>query len=249
MATRSSTAPLQDQVIVVFGGNGLLGREFVNAIGQAGGTAISADIQTSIDRSAMVVDTNSKASLISLIDAVHAKHGRIDAIVNSAYPRNPNYGRKFFDIAHEDFCENLSLNLGGMFLASQQAAAYFINQGHGNIINIASVYGVIAPKFEIYDGTAMTMPAEYAAIKSAVIHLSKYIAKSLKGMHIRVNCISPGGVFDSQADAFLKAYGDQCLNRGMLDASDINGTLIFLLSQASKDINGQNIIVDDGFTL
>jgi NAD(P)-dependent dehydrogenase (short-subunit alcohol dehydrogenase family) len=68
-------------------------------------------------------------------------------------------------------------------------------------------------------------------------------------MHIRVNCISPGGILDRQADAFLKAYGDQCLNRGMLDASDINGTLIFLLSQASKDINGQNIIVDDGFTL
>jgi NAD(P)-dependent dehydrogenase (short-subunit alcohol dehydrogenase family) len=109
--------------------------------------------------------------------------------------------------------------------------------------------GVIAPKFEIYEGTAMTMPAEYAAIKSAVIHLSRYIAKSLKGMHIRVNCISPGGILDRQADAFLKAYGDQCLNRGMLDASDINGTLIFLLSQASKDINGQNIIVDDGFTL
>jgi NAD(P)-dependent dehydrogenase (short-subunit alcohol dehydrogenase family) len=78
-----------------------------------------------------------------------------------------------------------------MFLASQQAAVYFKNQGYGNIINIASVYGVIAPKFEIYEGTAMTMPAEYAAIKSAVIHLSKYIAKSLKGMHIRVNCISP----------------------------------------------------------
>ena len=143
----------------------------------------------------------------------------------------------------------MSLNLGGMFLASQQAAVYFKNQGYGTIINIASVYGVIAPKFEIYDGTAMTMPAEYAAIKSAVIHLSKYIAKSLKGMHIRVNCISPGGILDHQADAFLKAYGDKCLNRGMLDASDINGTLVFLLSQASKDINGQNIIVDDGFTL
>jgi len=249
MAKTPLAAPLEGQVIVVFGGNGLLGREFVSAIAQAGGTAISADIQAAGNEHAMTVDTNSKASLLALIDALHAKYGRIDAIVNSAYPRNANYGRKFFDIAHEDFCENLSLNLGGMFLASQQAAVYFKKQGYGNIIHIASVYGVIAPKFEIYDGTAMTMPAEYAAIKSAVIHLSKYIAKSLKGMQIRVNCISPGGILDRQADAFLKAYGDQCLNRGMLDASDINGTLIFLLSQASKDINGQNIVVDDGFTL
>ena len=159
-------------------------------------------------------------------------------MVNAAYPRNKNYGRHFFDVEYEDFCENVSVHLGGYFLTSQQFAKYFAETGCGNIINISSVYGVIAPKFEIYKDTPMTMPVEYAAIKSALIHLTKYMAKYLKDKNVRVNCISPGGILDKH-----------CLSKGMLDPEDIMGALVFLLSDASKFINGQNIIVDDGFTL
>jgi NAD(P)-dependent dehydrogenase (short-subunit alcohol dehydrogenase family) len=95
----------------------------------------------------------------------------------------------------------------------------------------------------------MTMPVEYAAIKSGLIHLTKYMAKYFKGMNIKVNALSPGGIFDNQNEIFLKNYKDECLNKGMLDKSDLNGTLIYLLSEMSQYINGQNIIVDDGFSL
>jgi NAD(P)-dependent dehydrogenase (short-subunit alcohol dehydrogenase family) len=139
--------------------------------------------------------------------------------------------------------------LGGLFLTSQQFAKHFQQQGHGNIINIASVYGVIAPKFEIYANTTMTMPVEYAAIKSGVIHLTVYMAKLFKSQQIRVNCISPGGILDKQPSSFLNAYKANSLNKGMLDASDLTGTLVFLLSENSQYINGQNIVVDDGFIL
>ncbi|MDP2761387.1 MAG: oxidoreductase, partial [Sideroxyarcus sp.] len=172
-----------------------------------------------------------------------------DALVNNAYPRNKNYGRHFFDVEYADFCENLNLNLGGYFLTSQKLAGYFQKQGHGNIINISSIYGVIPPKFEVYDNTPMTMPVEYAAIKSAIIHLTKYMAKYFKGMNIRVNTLSPGGIFDHQPAAFLEAYRKQCLNKGMLDKSDICGTLVYLLSDLSAYVNGQNIVIDDGFSL
>jgi NAD(P)-dependent dehydrogenase (short-subunit alcohol dehydrogenase family) len=155
----------------------------------------------------------------------------------------------FEDVEYSDFCENLGLNLGGLFLTSQQFAKHFQKQGHGNIINIASVYGVIAPKFEIYANTTMTMPVEYAAIKSGVIHLTAYMAKLFKGQQIRVNCISPGGILDQQPRSFLDAYKANSLNKGMLDASDLTGTLVFLLSDNSQYINGQNIVVDDGFVL
>ena len=161
---------------------------------------------------------------------------------------NNNIGSNGKD-RYDDFVENIGLNLGGYFTTSQKFARYFQKQGYGNIINISSIYGVVAPKFEVYDGTTMTTPVEYAAIKSGLIHLTKYMAKYFKGMNIKVNTLSPGGIFDNQPETFLENYKDQCLDKGMLDKSDLKGTLVFLLSDMSKYINGQNIIVDDGFSL
>ena len=195
------------------------------------------------------MDITNKDSVSALIATISEKYGRIDALVNSAYPRNKNYGKHFFDVTYDDFCENVGLNLGGYFLTSQQFAKFFYEQGYGNIINLASIYGVVAPRFEIYNDTPMTTPVEYAAIKSGLIHLTKYMAKYFKGKHIRVNTISLGGIEDRQPEPFLKAYKDFCLNKGMLDAKDVCGTVLFLLSDLSEYVNGQNIVVDDGFTL
>ena len=108
---------------------------------------------------------------------------------------------------------------------------------------------MLAPRFELYNNTEMTMPVEYAAIKSALIHFTKYLAKYLKGKNIRVNSISPGGILDNQPEEFLLKYKKFCLNKGMLDPNNISGTLNFLLSDMSELINGQNIVVDDGFAL
>jgi NAD(P)-dependent dehydrogenase (short-subunit alcohol dehydrogenase family) len=250
----SDTVPgrmVAGKVVVVIGAGGLLGRDFVRGIAEQGGHPVLADIadpQTS-DHLSIRVDINSKASVMALISNVNARYGRIDAVVNSAYPRNAQYGRKFFDVTHEDFCENVSLNLGGMFLVCQKMAEYFQQQGYGNIINIASIYGVTAPKFEIYEYTEMTMPVEYAAIKSAVIHLTKYMAKYLKGSHIRVNSLSPGGILDQQPEIFLIAYKKLCTDKGMLDSAEITSALLFLISDMSRHVNGHNLIVDDGFSV
>lgn len=255
---------LKDKVIVITGGAGLIGQEFVRAVTEQHGIAIIADINEEVGcqvkeklsdelHSSRIdfvrLDMTSKESVNAMIEELHGRYGRVDALVNNAYPRNKNYGRHFFDVEYSDFCENLGLNLGGYFLASQQLAHYFVKQGHGNIVNISSIYGVVAPKFEIYNNTKMTMPVEYAAIKSAIIHLTKYMAKYLKGRNVRVNALSPGGIFDHQPAPFLEAYREQCLNKGMLDKSDLCGTLIYLLSDMSAYVNGQNLIVDDGFSV
>lgn len=255
---------LKDKIVVITGGAGLIGQAFTNAIIEAGGIAIIADKNTelaekvcaefknkfnTVNVDSIELDITNKASILSVIEFVKNKYGRIDALVNNAYPRNKNYGRHFFEVEFNDFCENINLNLGGYFLCSQQFAAFFKEQGHGNIVNISSIYGVIPPKFEVYNNTKMSMPVEYAAIKSALIHLTKYMAKYLKGSNIRVNAISPGGIFDHQPEPFLEAYKALSLNKGMLDKSDIAGTLVYLLSDLSQYVNGQNIIVDDGFSL
>jgi len=252
MSIPASPSQLLDgKVVIVIGGSGLLGRDFVRVIAEHGGHPVVADINIQSDSKHFTVnvDINSKESVSLLIEAVHQRYGRIDAVVNSAYPRNANYGKTFFEVTHEDFCENISLNLGGIFLVCQKIVEYFKKQGHGNIINIASIYGLIAPKFEIYENTSMTMPVEYAAIKSATIHLTKYIAKYLKGSNIKVNSISPGGILDNQSEIFIKKYNKNCLNKGMLDTGDVSGAIIFLISDLSIYINGHNLIIDDGITL
>jgi NAD(P)-dependent dehydrogenase (short-subunit alcohol dehydrogenase family) len=255
---------LANQVVVITGGAGLIGQEFVKAVIEQKGIAIIADINSTLGNQVksdlskalktsnidfIELDITSKKSLEECITYLSKKYNRIDALVNNAYPRNKNYARHFFDVEYEDFVENLGLNLGGYFTTSQQFSKYFKQQGYGNIINISSIYGVITPKFEVYDNTPMTMPIEYAAIKSGLIHLTKYMAKYFKGMNIKVNTLSPGGIFDNQPEIFLDAYKKECSNKGMLDKSDLKGTLIYLLSDMSRYVNGQNIIVDDGFTL
>ena len=253
---------LKDKVVVITGGAGLIGQEFVRTVVKNGGVAIIADINIVHARTivkelkvafasdyidSVELDITSTKSINKAISHISQKYGKIDALINNAYPRNKNYGSHFFDVKYDDFVENVGMNLGGYFITSQVFSKYFKNYGSGNIINISSIYGVIAPKFEIYNNTSMTTPVEYTAIKSGLIHLTKYMAKYFKGMNIRVNAISPGGVLDGQPEEFLDKYNEQCSSKGMLDKSDINGTLVYLLSDMSKYVNGQNIIVDDCF--
>lgn len=258
---------LNDKVIVVTGGAGLLGRNFCRAIAQQGGTAIVADLNPSAAEKtaaeiranetrpgsgralAAALDITSLESVQSLIASLHKTHGRIDAVVNNAYPRNKRWGRKLEEVSYSDFCENVGLHLGGYFLVAQQFALYFREHGGGNIVNMGSVYGTQNPRFEIYAGTTMTTPVEYAAIKSAVIQLTRYFAQYFKTDAIRCNSLSPGGIRDAQPESFLQNYRDHCGTKGMLDPQDIVGALVFLLSDASRYINGQNLMVDDGFCL
>lgn len=254
---------LKGKVVVVTGAAGLLGGELSAAVAAAGGTAVLADVSArtaALERElrasfgkkaalAVKMDITSVKSVRAAIDKTVKSCGRINALVNGAYPRNRNYGRKFEDVAYKDFCENVGLHLGGYFLVSQQFAEFFRKRDGGNIVNISSVYGMVAPRFHVYEGTAMTMPVEYAAIKSAVLMLTRYMAAYYKGAGIRFNAISVGGIADGQPAPFMAAYRRCCLNKGMLDRADVSGTLVYLLSDASAMVNGQNIVVDDGFTL
>ncbi len=255
---------LKNKVVIVTGGAGLLGREFVKAILRHGGIPVIAEINASAAQKLQKdlqkkfprarvdlfkLDITSKDSLQKMIRYVNGQYGRIDALVNCAYPRNKNFGRKFEDVTYKDFCENVNLQLGGYFLSSQQIALYFKKQRFGHLINIASIYGVVPPRFEIYEGTNMTTAVEYGAVKSAIIALTKYMTKYFKGTNIRFNTVSPGGIWAGQPKTFLKKYRAFCQSKGMLQAKDVVGTLLFLLSDDSQAITGQNFIVDDGFVL
>ncbi len=254
---------LKDKVVVVTGGAGVLGRQFCTAIVGSGGVAIVADRdveaatraaaemnQARIGRAeAALLDITDLKSVGTLIAGLQEKYGHIDAVVNNAYPRNRNYGRRLEKVTYEDFCENVGQHLGGYFLVAQQFGLFFRDHGGGNIVNLSSIYGTMVPRFEIYAGTPMTMPVEYAAIKSAVVQLTRYFAQYFKGTGIRVNSLSPGGVLADQPADFLAAYNGHCASKGMLSPTDVVGALLFLLSDQSQFMTGQNLIVDDGFSL
>jgi NAD(P)-dependent dehydrogenase (short-subunit alcohol dehydrogenase family) len=177
------------------------------------------------------------------------KFGKIDAAVHCAYPTSSNWGTRFEDLLPENLEENLFNQLGGAIIFSQRVIHHFREQNYGNLVHISSIHGLVAPKFEHYEGTDMVSPIEYSAIKSGIIAITSYLAIYCKGENIRVNCISPGGIRANQPKRFLENYQKDCLSKGMLDSEDVAGALIFLLSDQSKYVNGQNIVVDDGWCL
>jgi NAD(P)-dependent dehydrogenase (short-subunit alcohol dehydrogenase family) len=250
------------RVVVVIGGAGLLGRAFTAAIAETGSTVVVGDMDVAggeavagnitdaggraeFDR----IDVTDGSSIDYVLQAVDRRHGGIDAVVNSAYPRNAAYGRRLEDVEYADFCDNVNRHLGGFFLVAQRFGSYFAGRGSGSIINLCSVYGLMAPRFELYEGTAMTMPVEYAAIKAGVVALTRYFAKYYAKAGVRCNAVAPGGVLDGQAEAFVTRYNAHCGTRGMLQPGDVAGAVLFLLSDESRYMNGQVLVVDDGFSL
>lgn len=256
---------LKNKVCLITGGAGLIGANFSRVCAEQGAKVVIVDIDEekgievvrniightgNSDVIFLKCDITSDKDIIKLISTTQKKFKSIDALVNNAYPRNKNYGRKFEEVTYTDFCENVNVHLGGYFLITKLVSEVMKKQKQGVIVNMASIYGVMAPKFEIYDGTEMTTPVEYSAIKGAVINLTKYLASYLGKYNIRVNAISPGGVANHQPESFVKAYVKKVVLGGrMAESDDITGVLVFLLSDASKYITGQNIVVDGGWSL
>lgn len=249
---------LKGKKIFIAGAGGLLGIQLVKKVIDEGGYVIAGDYDlVSTQNKLNELNITSGYELYQLditnlesIQEILAIAPDLDGAVNTTYPRNKTYGAHFYDVTLESFNENLSLHLGSSFLFSQQCAAYFQKKQQSfSLVNISSIYGVVAPKFEIYENTKMTMPVEYAAIKSALLHLNKYIVAYVNNSRFRINAVSPGGIFDHQPDAFLEAYKKHTMGAGMLNVESVLGSIIFLLSDDSQYVTCQNIIVDDGFSV
>lgn len=249
---------LTGKTILIAGAAGLLGSALCLMLQQRGALVIAADVNLQhlqerlgslgvADNTILhQVDFNQPDQVARLFES----YPKLDGAVNCTYPRLPSYGRHFFDVTLESFNENVQHHLGVAFIFVQQAARHFsVSQHPLSVVNLASVYGVVAPKFEIYKQTPMTMPVEYAAIKAAILHLTRYVSSYVSDSRFRVNAVSPGGLLDGQPAAFLQKYQAQTCGKGMLNPIDVCGAVAFLLSDDSLFMQGQNLIVDDGFTL
>ena len=242
---------LKDKIIIVTGGNGLLGKAIIERIKEEGAFCINFEInhKTNDDLSNVLCDITSQESMDNAMKLVIDRYHKIDGLVNNAYPRTKDWGNKFEDILFDSWKKNIDWQLNSYFYMSQQIAIQMAKQQSGSIVNIASMYGVVAPDFTVYEGTNMTMPAGYAAIKGGLVNLTRYIASYFGSQQVRVNSISPGGILDNQNTIFVQNYEKKVPMQRMGNPEDIAPSVSFFLSDDSKYITGQNLIIDGGWTI
>jgi NAD(P)-dependent dehydrogenase (short-subunit alcohol dehydrogenase family) len=252
---------LQGKVVIQFGGTGLLGRALVTALGAAHATSIVASrnlpsLETlaanerDLGRELHVeeVDITSEASLHALRDAVLARHGRIDGIVFNAVARV----MRGYSGPLDGWAASMATNATGFFATMRTFGDAMATAGHGSIVNIASMMGVVGMNPWLYEDSGGANPApDYFFHKGGMINLTRYLASHYGPRGVRVNVVSPGGIYNPekpQAPAFLARYAPMTMLGRMADAAEIGGAVAFLLSDASTYVTGINLPVDGGYT-
>ncbi len=265
---------LKDHVAIVTGGGGQLGFEFCKTLAEAGASVVAADLnmelaaqtamrltESGYPAMAFPLDVTRLESTRELVVETVRQFSRIDILVNSAAldPKfDPAAASKgiapgaFEDYPLEDWNAALNVNLTGMFLTTQACVNQMIAQGKkGSIINICSTYGLNGPDQRIYikDGKRVAYkPVYYTTTKAGVMGFTKYLAAYYAGTRIRVNALTPGGVYNNHEEYFVRNYSAKTILGRMAEKDEMNGALLFLASDASSYMTGNNVIVDGGWT-
>lgn len=253
---------LRGRVALVTGAAGFLGREHCDALADAGADVVAVDLDEAAAQAVardvaarrgtrtlgVGADIASEAAVRGLGARTLAEFGRVDVLVNNAQLQLRSSLVPFERQPVEDFRRILDVNVTGAFLCAQTFGAAMREHGRGSIINFGSIYGMIGPDFRIYEGTEFTTAAVYSASKAAIYGLTRYLATYWGPHGIRVNAVTPGGIFNGHADPFLGAYNARVPMRRMGEAQELRGVIQFLASDASSYVTGQNIPVDGGRT-
>jgi len=242
---------LQDKIIVVTGGEGLLGRAFCSHIREAGGTAISADITCDDDlaNGSVRVYISDESCVQEVIEDVVKQYGRLDGLINNAYPRTDDWRLPCEEVPIASWRENIDNHLTGYFICARAALETMKDQQSGCVLNIGSIYGVGGPDFRVYEGSEqITNPVAYSAIKGGIINLTRYLASYYGKYNLRVNTISPGGVFHDHPEVFVKKYAKRTPLGRMATPKDIAPAAVYLLSDSASYVTGANLMVDGGWS-
>ena len=240
----------KSRIVIVTGGSGLLGKAILEDLRRKGNTTINFDVnvENDIENGMVQCDVTNDQSVRDSMNAVFKKFGAIHGLVNNAYPRTKDWGVPFEDDDLISWRKNVDLQMNSYVSCCQAALKIMKNQKFGSIVNITSIYGVVGNDFTIYEDTQIKPPAAYAAIKGGIVNLSRYLASFYGAFNVRVNCVSPGGIFDHQDKIFVKNYEYKVPMKRMGTPEDIAPSVSFLLSEDAGYITGQNLIVDGGWT-
>lgn len=252
---------LTSKIAVVAGGAGLIGKEISKALAEAGAFVYVAEAKAelaekvvgeikkqNLQAETLPLDITDKHSITSCLQRILQEKNRVDIWVNAAYPRTADWGTKFENVPEESFQKNVDYQLSSHIIIAQKVLEQMKLQGGGTMINFGSTYGIVGPNFSIYEGTEMTMPAAYAAIKGGIINFTRYLAAYYGKYNIRVNSISPGGVFNGQNSMFVDKYGKLTALGRLARPEEIAAPVLFLCSEAANYMTGHNLVVDGGWT-
>ena len=257
---------LKGRVAAVTGGAGHLGRTMLNALAEAGADVVVIDIKPEFVDPAVsalrekwgcravgiAVDLEDSEAAAKIPEKIVELMGRLDVLVNNAAFVGTSgltgWNEPFERQSIETWKRALTVNLTAGFALTQAAAPFLRESGHGSIVNIASIYGIVGPDFRLYDGLHMSNPAAYAASKGGVVQFTRWCSTVL-APEIRVNAITPGGIFRNQDPKFVERYESRTPMKRMANEEDFIGAVVFLASDLSRYITGQNIVVDGGFSV
>lgn len=259
---------LDGKVILLTGGAGILGKRFAQALAQNGAKVILLDREKAALDALVVainqqfpgqclgyaVDIAQKDALCEINSILSDRFGDIDVLINNAATKSPNFFEPFETFPMQDWEQVMSVNVTAMALCCQVFGSPMAVRGAGSIINTLSVYGIVAPDQRIYEGSIyqgkeINTPAVYSTSKAAAWGLTKYLASYWGKNNVRVNAVTPGGVYSGQNDVFVDRYSARIPLGRMAQQDEISGAVVFLASDASSYITGQNIIVDGGLTV
>jgi|TARA_Y100001949_G_scaffold176636_1_gene191081 NAD(P)-dependent dehydrogenase (short-subunit alcohol dehydrogenase family) len=255
---------LTGKVVIITGAAGMLGSRYAYGLSKQGANVVLADINFSeckkIEKDiknsfetnpySIKLDLTKIKSIESMVSNVLKKYSKIDVLINNAaYQGNPKIRTAGFEKLSLDIWQQaIDVNLTGVFLCCQNIGKQMLKQKSGNIINIASTYGLVGPDQRIYGKSGQNSAAFYAATKSAILNLTRYLSAYWQRTGIRVNTFSPGGVENKQDTDFIKKYSSRTPLKRMARKDEYVGSLIFLASDASSYMTGSNLVVDGGWT-
>lgn len=239
----------KEKIILVTGGSGLIGKSIIKDLTEDSYIPINIDI-TSAENSCehFKCDITKEDEIEEVFQLIYQKYGRIDGLVNNAYPRKEEFGADFFDVQEKHLVEQLHFQLASYYLCCQKVLPYLQKSNGGSIVNISSIYGSVGNDFSLYENTKMNPPGVYNMVKGGINSLTNFLAAKFGKDQIRVNTISPGGIFDNQDKKFVEKYIQKVPLARMGNPDDISPVICFLMSDKSKYITGQNILVDGGLT-
>ena len=244
---------------VVIGGAGKIGFPMAEALAEAGArvyiastsdanysAAVSKLKSDGLDAEGMRMDQSSEAEVLECLDRIRETFRTPDVLVNCGVERPM---RRYFDDSVDAWDRSMAVNARGLFITCRAFANAMAAAEGGSIINVASIYGVVAPDPLLYEGTEIQTEPDYPYTKGGMIMFSKYLASLFAKRNVRVNAIAPGGFFNDQAEPFHSQYCRKVPMGRMASHDDLKGVTVFLASRASQYVTGVVVPVDGGFTM
>lgn len=255
---------MRGRVALITGGSGYLGRTMAGALAELGASIVVLDIagdrcsavadelrgRYGIEALPLPVDLSDAEAVQRVPQTVTDRFGRLDVLVHSAAYTDtsvPGWAVPFDEQSVEAWDKALRVNTTSAFVLVQSAARALAESGHGSVIFISSIYGLVGPDMRLYEGTGMNNAAGYAASKGGLLQLMRYLS-TLLAPRVRVNAISPGGVWRSQPEAFHERYRARTPLGRMATEEDLTGAVAYLASDLSTYVTGHNLVVDGGWT-